>query len=300
MSLKSFVSSLALAAALTGGAAAQTAPAPAEAPAPAAPAAPADPSTVVATVNGEAVTLGDLAQVRADLPQQYQMLPDPTLYDGIRDQLVSQKLLEQAAEKEGLDQSPAVARQLQLQRQNVLADAYLRREIAARVTIERIREAYEAQYLKAEPVKEVRASHILVADEAKAKELRAQLDAGADFAALAAEHGTDGTKEQGGDLGFFEKAMMVPEFADAAFALEKGQIGGPVQTQFGWHVIKVTDVRDRPAPDFAEVEGEIAQGLTREAAGEIVDALKAGATVELTPDRPGVASLRDDALLALP
>lgn len=298
MSLRSYVSTLALSVALTGAAVAQTA-----APAPEAPAAapaPIDPAAVVATVNGVAITLADIVSVRAELPQQYQTLPDQTLYDGIRDQLVSQKVLELAAEAEGLDDSPAVARQLALQRQNILADAYLRREIGKRVTVEAIKAAYEAQYVNAPPVKEVRASHILVADEALANEIKAKLDAGGDFAALAAEFGTDGTKTQGGDLGFFEKGMMVPEFAEAAFALEKGKVGGPVQTQFGWHLILVTDSRDRPAPDFAAVEGEIAQELTRTVAGEIVDGLRAGAAVTVAEDRPGIAVLRDDTLLGQP
>jgi peptidyl-prolyl cis-trans isomerase C len=294
MILRAYASMLALSAALAGPALAQTA-----APAPDAPA-PIDPAAVVATVNGVSITLADIVSVRAELPQQYQALPDQTLYDGIRDQLVSQKVLEMAAEAEGLDDSPAVARQLALQRQNILADAYLRREIGKRVTVEAIKAAYEAQYVNAEPVREVRASHILVADEALAKDIRAKLDAGGDFAALAAEFGTDGTKTQGGDLGFFEKGMMVPEFAEAAFALEKGKVGGPVQTQFGWHLILVTDSRDRPAPDFAAVEGEIAQELTRTVAGEIVDGLRAGAAVTVAEDRPGIAALRDDALLGQP
>jgi peptidyl-prolyl cis-trans isomerase C len=289
---------LALSVALAGPAFAQTA-APAPDAAAAAPA-PVDPAAAVATVNGAIITLADLVAVRAELPQQYQTLPDQTLYDGIRDQLVSQKVLELAAEAESLDDSPAVARQLALQRQNILADAYLRREIGKRVTVEAIKAAYEAQYVNAPPVREVRASHILVADEALANEIKAKLDAGGDFAALAAEFGTDGTKTQGGDLGYFEKGMMVPEFAEAAFALEKGKVGGPVQTQFGWHLILVTDSRDRPAPDFAAVEGEIAQELTRTAAGEIVDALRAAAAVTVAEDRPGIAALRDDTLLGQP
>jgi peptidyl-prolyl cis-trans isomerase C len=297
MSLKSYASMLALSVALAGPGWAQTA-AP-EAPAAAAPA-PADPAAVIATVNGVAVTLADLVAVRAELPQQYQALPDQTLYDGIRDQLVSQKVLEQAATAEGLADSPAVARQLALQRQNVLADAYLRREIGKRVTVEAIKAAYEAQYVNVEPVREIRASHILVADEALANEIKAKLDAGGDFAALAAEFGTDGTKTQGGDLGFFEKGMMVPEFAEAAFAMETGKPGGPVQTQFGWHLILVTDSRDRPAPDFAAVEGEIAQELTRAAAGEIVEALRAAAAVTVAEDRPGLGALRDDTLVGQP
>ncbi len=282
---------LALALAIGGIAAAQEA---------AEPPAPADPATLVATVNGEAITLGDLAAVRAELPREYLALPDDALYDGIRDQLVSQKVLALAAEAQGVADDPAVRRALALQRQNLLADAYLRVELGKRITPEALQAAYAARYLEAEPVREVRASHILVADEALAQDLRAQLDAGADFAALAAEHGTDGTREQGGDLGWFEKGMMVPEFAEAAFALAPGEIAGPVQTQFGWHLIRLADARDRPAPAFAEVEGELAQTLTREAAGEIVDSLRAAASVTVEEGRPGLDGLRVDPRLGQP
>lgn len=263
----------------------------------AAEAAPADPAAVVATVNGQPITLGDVIAIRQQLPPQVQQLPDEFLYDGIRTQLVDTKLVEIAAEAAGLADDPAVARAIARQRSGVLADAYIRRAIEAGVTDETLQARYQRDYAGAEPVREVRASHILVADEALAKELRAQLDGGADFAALAAEHGTDGTKTRGGDLGFFSREVMVPEFAEAAFATPVGQTAGPIQTQFGWHVLRVTEERNRPVPAFEEVRAEIEEALSREVAEGVLENLRNAATVSLDEARPGLGALRDDSLI---
>lgn len=252
---------------------------------------------VVAAVNGDAITLGDLAAVLSELPAQFQGLPDQFLYDGILQQLVDTTLARQAAEAAGLADDPAVARALARQRGTVLADAFVRRAMDAAVTEEALRARYAADYAEAEPVREVRASHILVADEALAADLRAELDAGADFAALAAEHGTDGTRSQGGDLGFFARETMVPEFAEAAFALSPGEIAGPVQTQFGWHLIAVTDERERPIPSFDEVQDELVEALRREAVEGLLGDLRADAEISVDEDRPGLDQLRDGSLL---
>lgn len=256
--------------------------------------------TVVATVNGEAITLADLVSVRADLPQQYQGLPDEALYDGIRQQIVDQKLLKLAAQEAGLADDPVIARALALQHQSLLADFYLRRKLTEALTDAAIAAAYKERYTDAPAVQEVRASHILVATEAEAQALRDQLDGGADFAALAGEHGTDGTKTQGGDLGFFTREVMVPEFADVAFALAPGEIAGPVHSQFGWHVIKVTDKRDKPVPELAEVRDDLSRALGGELAQKVLADLRAGAVIEQPEARPGIAGLRDDTLAGHP
>lgn len=255
-------------------------------------------NTSIATVNGVAVTLGEMIAVRAELPAQYQQLPDEALYDGLRQQLVDQRILALAAEAAGLAAQPAVARALALQRQGILATYFISDAITERVTAEAVQAAYDARVASTPAVEEVRASHILVAEEAMARDLRAQIDAGADFAALAAEHGTDGTKNQGGDLGFFAREVMVSEFADAAFAMAVGEISQPVQSQFGWHLIKVSDRRQRPAPTLEELRPEIEQELGREAARALMEELRAVAAVTIPEDRPGIAAMRDDALIA--
>jgi peptidyl-prolyl cis-trans isomerase C len=254
--------------------------------------------TVVATVNGQPVTLGEVIAVRGDLPAQYQQLPDHPLYDGIREQLISQRLLAEAAEAAGVANDPEAARALKIQREGLLAQYYMESQIAARLTDERVTALYDERIGQAEPVEEIRASHILVAEEAKAADLRAQIEGGADFAALAAEHGTDGTKAQGGDLGWFTREVMVPEFATAAFALEVGQVSQPVQTQFGWHLIKLAERRQQEKPTLDAVRGEIEGELSSQIAQELLTELREAATVSVDEARPGVEAFRDDTLIA--
>ncbi len=251
----------------------------------------AGPDTVVATVNGAAITLGDLQAVRQDLPQLPPEMPGEIIYDGIRQQLVNQRLLSLAAEAAGISAEDAVTRTLEIQRQGLLAQFYLRRVVEERLTDAAVQAAYDARYGATPPVREVRASHILVSEEAKAQELRAEIEAGADFADLAREHGTDGTRNTGGDLGFFTRDVMVAPFADAAFAMEVGAVSQPVQTQFGWHLIKLTESREQPKPTLDEVRADLEEDLGQEIVQAALDELNAAATVRLMDDRPGMDAL---------
>jgi peptidyl-prolyl cis-trans isomerase C len=132
---------------------------------------------------------------------------------------------------------------------------------------------------------EVRARHILVATEGEAKDIEAQLKSGADFATLAKQKSKDPGAAEGGELGYFTKDQMVPEFAEAAFKLDKGQISDPVKTQFGWHVIEVEDKRIKPTPTYDEVKGQLENYVARRAQAELVDNLRKSATIERL-DRP--------------
>lgn len=255
---------------------------------------------VVATVGEKSIRLGDVITLRRGLPQQYQQLPDEILGRGLVEQLIDQTLLAEAALAAGADERASVKFQIENQMRAVLAEAYMRSKVEERVNEEAIRAIYDEQYANVEGEEEVRASHILVESEDLAKEIRAELDGGGDFAALAAEHGTDGTAQRGGDLGYFVKSDMVAEFAEAAFALEAGQVGGPVQSQFGWHLIQLVDRRPRPAPAFEEVAGQIGQGLVQEAQREIVAELREGAEISITDEGLPQGAIRDDALLDAP
>lgn len=272
--------------------------APAEAAPAEAPALDVSAANVLATVGTREITLGEIISLRRDLPEQYQYLPDEILSQGLLDQLIDQTLLDQAARAAKLDDRLDVALSIRNQVRAVLADAYLRTEMSTRMTEERLRAAYDAQYAATAPEEEVRAAHILVETEEKAKELRAQLDAGADFAALAAEHGTDGTASRGGDLGFFVKGDMVPEFADAAFATQPGQLAGPVQSPFGWHLIKVEERRQKPIPAFDEVREDLAGTLVQTIQGEIMEELRAATTVTMADPPVPAAAIRADDLIA--
>ena len=253
--------------------------------------------SALAVVDGVTLTLGELIAIRRELPDQYQTLPDEVLFDGVVEQLIDQMLLAQAARAAGLARHPAIAMNLLNQRRAILADAFLRNEVTARVTPEAIEALYQELYLDSEPKQEVRAGHILVETEEQASELKAQLDAGADFAALAAEHGTDGTASRGGDLGWFLHPDMVPEFADAAFAMEPGAISDPVKTAFGWHLIKLDERRDRQPSALEEVREELMGELIQQAQVAVVAELRMQSIIVMPEPPLPPQSIRDDAML---
>ena len=253
--------------------------------------------SALAVVDGVTLTLGELIAIRRELPDQYQALPDEVLFDGLVEQIIDEMLLARAARAAGLERRPAIVLSLLNQQRATLADAYLRQAVAARVTQEAVEARYRERYLDAEPTPEVRAGHILVETEETAIELKAQLDAGADFALLAAEHGTDGTVTQGGDLGWFAHADMVPEFADAAFAMEPGTISAPVRTAFGWHLIRLDERRDRDPPAIDEVREELMGELIQQAQVAVVEELRMQSAIVMPEPPLPPRSIREDAML---
>lgn len=256
-----------------------------------------DADTVVTTVDGTPITLGEIIAIRQSLPDEYQQLPDEVLMNGLVQQLIDQQLLANAAHAAGLRDLPSVRLSLRNQERAVLADAYMAQELLARVDAEAIQTAYDEQYASAEPVKQARAAHILVETEDAANALKTELDGGADFAALAAEHGTDGTASRGGDLGWFSEEQMVPQFAEAVFAMEPGTVSAPVETPFGWHLIKLEDKRDRPVPPLAEVQSAILSALTEKAQIDIIAERREAAKIATPEVQIDPAQLRQDALI---
>ncbi|MCE2748666.1 MAG: peptidylprolyl isomerase [Rhodobacter sp.] len=160
-----------------------------------------------------------------------------------------------------------------------LSGAALQAVVATAVTDATIQAAYDAKYKGAAPVTEYRASHILVETEEQAKDLKAQLDGGADFAGLAKANSTDGSAAGGGDLGWFSPGMMVKPFEDAVISLQPGQISAPVQTQFGWHLIFLAETRDAAAPPLADVRADLSAELQRQAIEAHVAEVTGAATV---------------------
>ncbi|MEM8698270.1 MAG: peptidylprolyl isomerase [Pseudomonadota bacterium] len=256
-----------------------------------------DADTVVMTVQGVDVTLGELIAARQTLPDQYQQLPGEVLMQALSEQYATQILLAEAARKAGVGERADVRLRLKTQEMAVLAETYLRQEIQSRVTEADIQAAYDATYANAEPQEEVRAAHILVETEEEAKAIKAELDGGADFAALAGEHGTDGTSERGGDLGWFIQTDMVPEFGDAAFAMEKGAISAPVQSPFGWHLIKLEDRRPRAAPPLEQVSGEIQGQLIQDAERAVISEINAARDVSMPEIGVPGDAIKEDNLL---
>lgn len=244
------------------------------------PAAAQDADTVVATVNGTEITLGQMIMARTTLPEQYQALPDEVLFNGILDQIIQQSVLAQTAEGE-LPARIKIA--LENEQRALLAADVIESILTDAVTDEALQQAYEETFATAEPAREWNASHILVETEEEAAALVERLNAGESFADLAQEASSDSSAANGGELGWFTSGMMVPEFEAAVIALEVGEISAPVQTQFGWHVVTMNDTRLRDVPPLEQVADQLRPQLEREAVQARLDELTAAAKVE----RPG-------------
>lgn len=244
----------------------------------AAPQASAD--TVVATVNGTDITLGHMMVLRDNLPPQYQQLANDVLFKGILEQLVQQTVLAQAVEPRMTLRDKLA---IENDRRGYLSGIALAEVSTAAVTDAALQIAYDAKF--SAETKEYNAAHILVATEDEAKALKAEIDGGADFAALAKEHSSDGAAANGGDLGWFGEGMMVQPFQDAVFAMQVGQVSDPVQTQFGWHLIQLKETRIAKAPALDEVRDELAAEIEQIAVEAHIKEVVAAAKIE----RPGDA-----------
>jgi peptidyl-prolyl cis-trans isomerase C len=241
----------------------------------------ADDDPVVAVVNGEPIQRAELEEVARGLPEQFRQMPMQMLYGVLLDRVIDFRLLSNEAERVGMGDEPGVEEALARARANVLRDALVEQKIAEGTTEERLRELYEGLRQSDDFAKEeVHARHILLESEEDARAVIAELQGGADFAALAQERSTGPSAPSGGDLGYFQRGQMVPEFGEAAFALEPGAITTePVQTQFGWHVIKLLD-RRTAEPTFAESEPQLRQDLAREIVTALVADLREDAEIE--------------------
>lgn len=241
---------------------------------------------VVARVGTEEIHATDLAALESAMPPSVRNLPPSTLYPILLTQAVDRAALSQLARKDGLDREPAVASAMKIAAEAALQNALLTKVIAPEVTDAKVRAVYDKGYANKKGPEEVQARHILVKTKAEAESIIAQLDKGADFAALAKKYSTDGSAADGGELGFFTRDKMVAPFADAAFALKPGQwTEKPVQTQFGWHVIEVEARRQQPAPTFEEAADGIRQQMVAAAVRQEVAVAKKGLAVQVfNPD----------------
>ncbi len=239
--------------------------------------------TVVATVNGQDITIGHMIVLREGLPEQYQALPDDVLFDGILEQLVQQTVLSQKAENPGA----VIELRLENERRTLLAGSAMKDILDESITDEALQATYDAKYANAEPTKEYNASHILVETEDEAKALVAELEGGADFSALAKEKSTGPSGPNGGELGWFSAGMMVAEFENAVVGMEPGQISAPVQTQFGWHVIRLNEARTKDAPKLDDVRDELAAEMQQ----QIIEAKLTELTDAAKIERPDMAAI---------
>jgi peptidyl-prolyl cis-trans isomerase C len=239
----------------------------------------ADP--ILAIVDGAAIRRSDLQTLQRALPAQFQQMPLEMLFPLLIDRMIDAKLLAIAGRKDEIHNDPDIRARVASFEERLVQDAYLTRRVAAATTEEAIQARYRKFVAENPAETEISARHILVASEQKAREILAALSRGGDFAKLAADNSIDPSgKDNGGDLGFFRKADMVPEFSEAAFALKQGQTADrPVKSQFGWHVIRVDKVR-AVAQGLEDLREEISNQITQEVVNAEVARLRGGAKIE--------------------
>jgi len=238
--------------------------------------------SVVASVNGEAIYLSEVIRSAQNLPQQYQQNLQQ-IFPALVQRAIDMRLMEAAGRVQGLDQDEQVRARVAAAEREAISQAYLQGILQDSFTEEALDAAY-ARWTEANPPQdEVRARHILVEEEAQARELIAEIEGGADFAALAEEHSLDPSAAgRGGDLGWFTRERMVAPFAEAAFEIEPGSHGAePVETRFGWHVILVEDRREGAQPSRDEVAAELQEMIAGQVIEETRTALRSDAEIEL-------------------
>ncbi|MBM3598768.1 MAG: peptidylprolyl isomerase [Alphaproteobacteria bacterium] len=236
---------------------------------------------VAASVNGVQIRHSEVVAMIETLPAQYQQMPIEVLYPALLDRLIDGKLLGAAGRAKNLHNEAEVKRKLVAYEDRLIQEAFLTAEIRSQVTEDALKKRYD-ESIKNHPTKEeVRARHILVDTEDKAKAVIAELKKGADFANVAKARSTDPAAAQGGDLGFFSAEQMVPEFSEAAFKLKNGEISQtPVKTNFGWHVIKVEERRTQAPPTFEDTKDDLSQEMSREVITGVIAGLRDKAKVE--------------------
>jgi peptidyl-prolyl cis-trans isomerase C len=251
-------------------------------------------SAVVATINGMPITLGHMIVLRANLPAEYQSLPDEILFKGILDQLIQQAALAQSVESKTTLRDKLA---MENDQRGYLSGTALQAIVGSAITDEALQKAYDARFASAVGTKEYNAAHILVETEDTAKDLKAQIDAGADFADMAKQHSSDGAAANGGDLGWFSDGMMVKPFQDAVFAMEVGNVSDPVQTQFGWHLIQLKETRIAAAPSLDDLREELAAEIEQATVEAHIKAITDGAKIERPGEGFDPALLRNQSLL---
>ena len=242
---------------------------------------------VIARVNGVEVRASDLALAEEDLGSNVPPIPGAAKRDFLLSQITDMIIIAKAAEAKKLADNNEFKRRLAFARNKLLMELFLQSETKGAATDAALRKAYQEGIKQIAEDKEIRARHILVENENEAKAILEEIKKGADFAELAKQKSKDPSKADGGDLGYFGKDQMVPEFSEAAFKLDKGKISDPVKSEFGWHIIKVEDKRDRPVPEFDQVKDQIESYVIRQAQAEIIEKLRQAAKVERVEPRSG-------------
>ena len=249
----------------------------------------------VATIDGKPISKELFEFYAANVARKPVADLTPEQREAVLEDLIGRYVLADTAQKAGLDKDPEVAGALELTRVNLLMQAAVKKELATKPTDQEMRAEYE-KWVAAQPKYEYRARHILVATEPFAQSLIERINKGASFADIAKKESMDGSKAQGGDLDWFAPNMMVKPFADAVMALEKGKMTQkPVQTQFGWHIIKLEDTRDLQVRDFEQMKGEMERAVQQKKVETYLEGQKKARTIEKKLDSATAATPPADA-----
>lgn len=238
-------------------------------------------SRVLAIVNGSKITDDDIAAARAAIGAGLGQFPEATREQMILDLLVSRRLVSLAAEDKGLDKTDSFKIAMKFYRDKALEDVYIEKMVRETITDQAIQEIYDREISSQATEPEIRARHILFESQEEAQQVLAEISSGADFVEMAKKHSIGPSASSGGDLGFFDRQRMMPEFAEIAFTLEVGEVSKPVKTQFGWHIIKLEARRNKPPPMLETVTGQIREYLVGQQSREAIEQLKAEAAIEL-------------------
>lgn len=237
---------------------------------------------VVARVNGQEITRVDVFNFIQNLPQNVRQLPVDQLFALAQGQIVNAQVISEKVSEVNLDNDPEVKRRLEELKPGIVRNVFIEQQVEAGITEERMQQAYDQYKANTPDVTEARARHILVEDKAKAMDLITQIQDGASLEELAQEHSIDGTAQNGGELGYFTETEVVPEFAEAVFAMEVGAISDePIKTQFGFHVVKLEEKRQRPFPELEQVRPFLEGQLRQAVLDNIISTWRSNAEVEL-------------------
>ncbi|MGN0919723.1 MAG: peptidylprolyl isomerase [Alphaproteobacteria bacterium] len=212
---------------------------------------------VVARIGNEEISLDDVKSFVAEVPQLAEV-PFEQVYPNILNMMINDKVIENGAKRHGISNDPKIKKMIQMASDQIVAQAYLAKEMEKALTESDIRAVYDEEVKNFKPDEEIHARHILVLTEKQAQDILIQLKAGADFGLLADQKSIDKNAEKG-DLGYFTKEMMIPEFAEAVFAMKKGELSGPIKTAYGWHIVLVEDRRPTQPPAFDQVREQMSR-----------------------------------------
>jgi peptidyl-prolyl cis-trans isomerase C len=236
---------------------------------------------VIAKVNGKTITDTDMKLAEAEIGTDLGSLPEATRRRVLVEFLIENQLFAEAAEGQKLSASPSFDERMQYWRRRALRDAYFDRSVRDAINDVDARKFYDSQVKAQKPEEEVRARHILVESKDKAREIFEKIAHGSDFAQLAKENSKDpGSKDQGGELGFFKRGQMVPQFEEVAFKLKKGEVSEPFESQFGWHIVRLDDRRQRSAPPFEAVKDGVVASMIHQKAQQVAADLRGKAQIE--------------------